>query len=438
MNLAGKFSFLACAAIIPYVWFRFQHRRNLQTKTIHDIQQESHACKSSQQDEEAAEQIHRPTLETPANIDFIRNSYTEEDTCCSIRLVLRNGPSRWHIKVTFKGSLPFSKTGIKRTQRRKDFESLCHSICFHRIDLLQDTVTEIVVSDHSVKHDHDVNLLPRTACPNNRYSGVEFGQLYSQEDPLRVHFPSYTHSETPVRDFADVKKEQDLAAGISTVHVIGDKQLYVLKEIDRPLYIPRDTEVFQHELQNLEALRGTEGIVQLKGLVISRNPYQTLTESNTSCMVLRGALLEYHPHGTLRDALASSEPRPWLQWALRLASGLNQLHSRKITHMDLKPENIVIDASYEVVLIDLSGRAVTYEWLSPEMRDICSPWELDLVSRIKQDTWAFGTILQRMADVSTDDMEKKLLNHVGTRAAAESPSSRLSFFFVISELQPFI
>jgi hypothetical protein len=47
--------------------------------------------------------------------------------------------------------------------------------------------------------------------------------------------------------------------------------------------------------------------------------------------------------------------------------------------MDLKPSNIVISINDDAVIIDISGIAVTKDWLAPEIHEvddpISLPWE---------------------------------------------------------------
>ena len=217
----------------------------------------------------------------------------------------------------------------------------------------------------------------------------------------------------------------------------GDEQPYVYKEVDRPLYEPGDTRILEQELRNLHLLRHSRAVVQLIAAVVSPNPYHTAeTDEDGNPAVLRGLLLEYHPNGTLQDALRTPEPeagRPWQRWALQIASGLDELHCRQLTHMDLKPSNIVISADDDAVLIDISGRAISQEWLSPEMRGIFCPWSLDLGPRIQNDVWAFGKILSHMACVSRKDMEKQLLERVASYAMEQFPH-RISLDRAISML----
>ncbi|KAL2192537.1 hypothetical protein P885DRAFT_82074 [Corynascus similis CBS 632.67] len=56
----------------------------------------------------------------------------------------------------------------------------------------------------------------------------------------------------------------------------------------------------------------------------------------------------------------------WCQWAFQIASALTEMHQRGLTHIDLKPANVVITANFDAVLIDVSGiGGVTRDWLSP-------------------------------------------------------------------------
>ena len=67
--------------------------------------------------------------------------------------------------------------------------------------------------------------------------------------------------------------------------------------------------------------------------------------------------------------------------------------------MDLKPGNVVISREEDAVLIDVSGRGFTYEWLSPdmaaEMTDVHDVLFVSLASRKFNDIWALGRYLAR-------------------------------------------
>ncbi len=177
-----------------------------------------------------------------------------------------------------------------------------------------------------------------------------------------------------------------LATGVRRTRFDSDDRLCVYRAEDRPLYEPRDTVVLEQELKNLKLVPGAKFIVQLVAVVVSTNPYQTAREDgDDDPLVLRGLLLEYHPNGTLEDALRLSDQnagQPWQKWAFQIAFELHGLHSQGLAHMDLKPSNVAISAKGDAVLVDTSGRTTIQEWLSPEVRDLFSPCAQDLEARM--------------------------------------------------------
>lgn len=379
-------------------------------------------------------------------IEFVPKCYKEEDFVVSrggfaasrkhsVELILHRSRSTWHVRVTLHAQWPENTTKL---QRKKDVESICRRIRFDRIQPLRDTVTEVALST-----EHDIATtrpLPLEVDLEINDVGIQLcGRwFYIREDPFRVRFPSYDFdSETPARNLSEVKKEQELAAGVHEARLIPDDRLYVYKEVDRPLYEPRDTDILEQELKNLKLVRGATFVVQLIGVVVSTNPYRTAREDgDDDILVLRGLLLEYHPNGTLEDVLRFSGHdvrQPWRRWAFQIASGLRELHSLGLTHMDLKPSNVVISAKGEAVLIDISGGAITQEWLSPEMRHLFSPCSQDFEARVQNDVWAFGKMLSQMGSVSSEDVEKELLNSV---ASLTDVSPRITLCDAISKLQP--
>lgn len=266
-------------------------------------------------------------------IEFIPRSYEEhahESQRRSISLVLRLSRSKWSVKITYSGAIQSTKIATTRSQRRKVLESLCQCIDFKHVSLLRDTVTELVLSQ-----EHDVvttRRLPIRPDIGSTYAPVfRHLRFFMQEDPSRVRFPPYNgDNRAPARDLSEIQKVRELTAGVHEVRVHGDERLYIYKEVERPLYEPHDTEVLEQELRNLELLGNTKTIVQLIAAVVSVNPYRTIETATSDCAaVLRGLLLEHHPNGTLREALRLPEletGRPWQQWALQIARGLDHLH----------------------------------------------------------------------------------------------------------------
>ncbi|KAI1115606.1 kinase-like domain-containing protein [Nemania sp. NC0429] len=276
--------------------------------------------------------------------------------------------------------------------------------------------------------------LRQSMPPSNLYTcAVNNLQVTLREDPARVRFPVYNNRRIATKDLDLIKKERELAPGVYLVH--SDNKPYVLKEIEKPLYQPIDTDIWLQELQNLETLRNVSGIVQLVAVVTSPNPYQTFKHGTKNSIVARGLLLEYYPNGTLRDALLSSDfKQPWKQWALQLASTLHHMHNHGITHMDVKPSNIVIDVNLELVVIDVGGRAFSHEWLSPEMRNLDYPPSENISSRVLNDIWAFGNLVLQMSNASHDELEKEILDDLASCCTAPV-SQRISLGDAIMRLK---
>ncbi|TAQ89034.1 hypothetical protein B7494_g2612 [Chlorociboria aeruginascens] len=142
-----------------------------------------------------------------------------------------------------------------------------------------------------------------------------------REDPLRVRIPVYNSggNSIPTRRLSEIVKIHELGMGVYKVRVTSEKDPYVYKEVDNPLNEPRNSKVLEQELQDLELLRGTEGVVQLVAAVVSKNPYHTgNTIENDTSIVLRGILLGYYPNGTLQDALTllKSKDLQFLRWVV--------------------------------------------------------------------------------------------------------------------------
>lgn len=315
-----------------------------------------------------------------------------------------------------------SNNFVKVTKRREDLENLCLCIDFNSTRLLDGTVTELLLSREQDTNRQKLCLKTRLD-PESEYAQYNLW-LRIQEDEFRVRFPVYNTNSNcvPTRDLSAIKKIEELGMCVHLVHVGFDQCVY--KEIDRPLYIPKDSEVLEVELRNLVQLYGNDGIVRLIAVVVSDNRYRTKPAIKSDISTsLQGIFLEYHPPGMLQKALQLPEPNyTWHLWAPQVTSALKALHRNGITHMDLKPENIVLSKDRHAILIDLSGiGGMTRKWLSPEMRPILDPSSEDIGARKQNDIWALGKILSAMAHATRDPTEHKVLNKVSLLATKEAP-----------------
>ncbi|KAL2191829.1 kinase-like protein [Thermothelomyces heterothallicus CBS 203.75] len=376
----------------------------------------------------------------PLVIEFLPRTYGENAVQPRkrwLKLILRSSRSQWHLKVSFHGTIQDDQHPIfgKKLKRRNDLQDLCRCIDFRRIQLLDNTVTEVILSLDPGTQSVRLPCQTQPAADSEYISVISHLWVRTLEDPLRIRFPVFDNdSGIPTKELSEIREKEELNGhSVYKVLLYGDETVYVYKEVERPHYVPPDTEVLQQELQNLELFRGnTVGIVQLVAAVISQNPYQTAqTGKENDSNALRGILLEYHPNGTLEDTLKSPKPETngrWCQWALQIASALAEMHQRGLAHMDLKPANIVISADFDAVLIDISGiGGVTRQWLSPEMLDKGDdPLSWSIEARKQNDIWALGRIMLAMADACCTDDEEQLLRSVGQAAARPLPRIPLS------------
>ena len=292
----------------------------------------------------------------------------------------------------------------------------------------------IPVTSRTLPLSSKINELP---VENGYHQFIDNLYYQVREDPSRTRYPSFVNDlSVPITALAGIKTIAKIAPGISRVNISSDpeERCYIFKSIDKQFYEPRDTKVLEQELQNLKLFRQST-IVQLISVVISTNPYHT-GKSEDPSSVLRGFLLEYHPGGTLEDALKKNRVYPGSEkWPVQIARGLEQLHGQTIAHMDLKPSNIVIGINDDAVIIDISGIAATKDWLAPEMREVRDPISLPWEARRRNDIWAYGTLLSMMVQLERDEEKARLLHEVIEETRKEEPSERLELCHVIGKLE---
>jgi len=386
--------------------------------------------------------------------------------------------SEWRVRVTFQAVWP---RATARIQRKSAVEHFCRQIRFERIALLDDTVTEVILSAGDyVKAQHPLPLLDIPAPAQSDMPLLRDQWYYVREDPSRVQYPGHTTAtdDMPAIYLSTLTKVDALAPAVHVVRLSADDgRLYVYKTIDRPLYVPGDTAMLEHEFRNLRLLRGVPNIVRLEAAITSPNPYRTrkprVDETDDQAAVLRGLLLEYHPNGSLKDVMSTPSPlrrlsgplepatpgatpaggsthrqhhpHPWRGWAQQVARAVQSLHDLGLTHMDLKPHNVVISQAGEAVLIDVSGRAVTQEYLAPELWDAIDPAALGFDVRVSNDCWALGKMFKMMADVAgtqgaeditgKDRADRDTLANVAAALMHHDPQMRIPISEAISQMQ---
>lgn len=351
---------------------------------------------------------------------------------------------RWHVKILFLGELirnnishEFIERQKSKSARRREFQHLIQHINFQGLSLIENTVTEIKVQYSEGNFPVSTSPLPLVnefpaLSEHNAYQAFTHGLCYcANEDSERVVYPEFLGNVSSVL-LEQVSTLRDLAPATKLVRINSQRKHYAFKTIERPLYQPRDTTMVEKEIQNLRKLSPCSAIVELRSVVHSPCPYYTGRQKEPS-IVVRGFLMEYFEKGSMQDILDQRLRIAWQKWPLQIATGLRHLHSHEITHMDLKPSNIMVDHNGDAKLIDLSGMATTAEWTAPELRNCLEPTWKPWKTRVRHDIWAFGMLVRKLLDIN-ESSESPLVELV-ENTTKENPEHRISLNEVLLELQ---
>ncbi|CAK7270901.1 hypothetical protein SEPCBS57363_004342 [Sporothrix epigloea] len=364
----------------------------------------------------------------------------------SLQLVAirRRDQHRWHVRIVVEEELVSAPT---TRERRETLEQLCHAIDFDMMALLDDTLTEAFI------HSKGCGMAARHLFHSPLPEGLAFNpdgetiSVNTREDPARFLFPPL-HSTTTTRliQWDQVREVESIALATYIVRLLPDANvggpLYILKSIERNMYIFEDTPALESELRVLEQVGGRDHIVRLVAAVVSENPYSSTPGANSeTSSILRGILLEYHPAGTLEAALktrtesgdangdvnaGSDSTMPWQLWAAQLCAAVATLHEHEFTHMDIKCSNMVIDKEKNLVLIDIGGAGgFTWEWLSPAMSQVEEPLEASFEDRKQNDMWAVGKVLLLIAEAAGDIDERRLVEAEASKLMSDPPLASL-------------
>ena len=401
------------------------------------------------------------------------NDHSEPEIRSQNVIFRTEGGSKWHVKVTFKGVLtsqiPSSPTGaamqfsadnvVRRPKRREEFAELVSSIDFRRLDLIDDTVTEITLTMPSTEEE-EPNGWNHDACPrplpgnfstlpkSNRFAEIAKLLVYSaREDPGRVRYPPLDDVPLPTVPFASLRKEKEWGRVFRVRADYPDpetEQVFIFKEIERPFYRPVDTEVDMQEIHNLRLFDGVPTIVQLAALVTSEDPYLT-TPGKERTPVIRGMLLEYAKKGNLEAILHSQQKSSlfptWRRWPAQIADALIRLHAHGLAHGDVKLSNIVITTEGDAQLIDLACNGnFTLNCLAPDFveelierfDDIGRiPWEV----RKGNDVWGFGKILMELSRWGWEEGRAEALSILAWDTMNGRAHERLGLTEVVERLE---
>lgn len=119
-------------------------------------------------------------------------------------------------------------------------------------------------------------------------------------------------------------------------------------------------------------------------------------------------ILEYMRNGDVQSHLASdiaieyTQQLQWcrqLQWCIQAAEGIALLHSFRLIHADIKPENMLLDDSMFLRMMDLSGSSI--DGLPPLCLEstrffLPRPMDADMPCSITTDLFALGSSIYQI------------------------------------------
>jgi hypothetical protein len=103
-----------------------------------------------------------------------------------LHLVVHSSRSKWHLKVTFCGTLQAGQNPIssRRPKRRKDLGDLCRCINFQQMRLLDDTVTEGILARDGGAQGARLPCKTRPDTDSEYAAVVSYLGVCIQEDPM--------------------------------------------------------------------------------------------------------------------------------------------------------------------------------------------------------------------------------------------------------------
>ncbi|KAF1819410.1 kinase-like protein, partial [Dissoconium aciculare CBS 342.82] len=222
--------------------------------------------------------------------------------------------------------------------------------------------------------------------------------IHVREDANEVvEFPStsmFRHIGCPRLCEASLEFDSHLAGFVYKVK--SRNRFLIKKEIPGPDAI----EEFLYEVNALDALRGSDNVIRMEGLV---------TDDRGECV--KGLLLSYANQGALLDILWDHSRKtriPWHRrekWAKQIVHGLSEIHEAGFVQGDFTLSNIVVDHTDTARIIDINRRGCPIGWEPPEFEELLrSGQRLNMAIGVKTDLFQLGMVLWALAE-HTDEPE---------------------------------
>lgn len=229
----------------------------------------------------------------------------------------------------------------------------------------------------------------------------EDGQLHVhvREDANEIiQYPPislFHHVRCPRFNESALEFDSHLSGFVYKIRLCG--HVVIKKEIPGP-----DTvDEFLYEVNALDALLGSDNVVQLEGLV-----------TDDRGELVKGLLISYASQGPLVDMIydfRGTSQLPWHRrekWARQIVNGLTDVHEAGFVQGDFTLSNIVIDDDDNAQIIDINRRGCPVGWEPPELgKLIDSGQRIGMCIGVKTDLFQLGMVLWALAE-EVDEPER--------------------------------
>ncbi|KAG9674000.1 kinase-like protein, partial [Aureobasidium melanogenum] len=232
------------------------------------------------------------------------------------------------------------------------------------------------------------------------YDTVTNLKLETEDGQLHVHvtedinevitYPSVDFAQEGCRMYRE--SELDFQSHISgfVYKVRVGNQVLIKKEIPGPDTIDE----FLYEIEVLNELRGSKGVIEFHGLVVDDEE-----------RVIKGLLISFASLGALVDVIYDdklSSSLPWhrrQKWAYQIAQGLSEIHEAGFVQGDFTLSNIVINSEDDAKIIDINRRGCPIGWEPPELlRLVRRGQKVSMFINVKSDIFQLGMVLWALAE----------------------------------------
>lgn len=245
-------------------------------------------------------------------------------------------------------------------------------------------------------HDMRISMVPDQKLEHELLSLTELQELWqsSSDKELEIIVDSILLSSLELLDHT-----HETISIVSIPHLHDRTTRFVFKAVKPARFAPITPIQTYHELK----------------LLLTMSPHPNITSrplyvvTGTPKLGICGFILPYYPGGSLLEALTFASPTPLLnriRWSRQITSALLHILTSTIAryHADLKPDNVMLTASGDAVLVDFEQRGGWVSWIAPE---VCCTWYLAIIAKStvisSEITGRYTRLLQRLLAASSED-----------------------------------